>query len=72
MVKLMNGHQMALIRLMCSPSLQPQLSLGDLTHSGSLCVCVGGCVSAVVVVVIVVFELNQVNRRGRKDAASPL
>lgn len=40
MVKLMNGHQMALIRLMCSPSLQPQLSPGDLTSWQQVCICV--------------------------------
>lgn len=41
MVKLMNGHQMSLIRLMCSPSLQLQLSPWDLTCWQPLfpCVC---------------------------------
>lgn len=43
MVKLMNGHQMSLIRLMCSPSLQLQLSPWDLTCWQPLFLCVCAC-----------------------------
>lgn len=38
MVKLMNGCQMSLIRLMRSPSLQSQLTPGDLTCLQPVCV----------------------------------